>query len=132
MNKNLKYCLFSLRLILALLVSGLAVRTIARAQEANKKGTSPYSPLSSSGSTTQSSGIDIGEAAVRDGQIITRVLARGGPLHGANGLYFGPDGYLYIASVFGGGITAMDPDSGHIVRQIGLQDGLDGPDDLTF
>lgn len=132
MNKNLKYCLFSLGLILALLVSGLAVRTIARAQEGNQNGTSAYSPLVSSGSTTQSSGIDIGEAAVRDGQIITRVLARGGPLHGANGLYFGPDGYLYIASVFGGGITAMDPDSGHIVRQIVLQDGLDGPDDLTF
>jgi sugar lactone lactonase YvrE len=65
-------------------------------------------------------------------RIITRVLAKGAPLHGANGVYFGPDDLLYIASFLSGDIIVMDPNSGHILRRIPLQGGMDGPDDLTF
>lgn len=107
MNKNLKYLVFCFGLILALLVSGLAVRSIAQAQEGSLVGAS-------------------------HGQMITRVLVRGAPIHGTNGMFFGPDGNLYIGSVLGGNITVMDPNSGKIIRQIILEQGMEGPDDLTF
>lgn len=60
------------------------------------------------------------------------VLARGAAIHGTNGLYFGPDGNLYIASFVGGDIVVMNPDNGRILRHIQLEQGMDGPDDLTF
>lgn len=64
--------------------------------------------------------------------ISRRVLARGAQLHGANGVNFGPDGLLYIASFIGGDIQVMDPKDGHIVRNIELPFEMNGPDDLTF
>ena len=60
------------------------------------------------------------------------VLAQGGPLHGSNGIYFGPDGNLYIASVVSSRILAIDPQSGAVVDSWGPDDGVHGPDDLTF
>lgn len=61
-----------------------------------------------------------------------KILARGAPLHGTNGLYFGPDGNLYIASFADTVITVMNPNSGRILDRINLEQGMDGPDDLTF
>ena len=60
------------------------------------------------------------------------VLARGGPLHGTNGVYFGPDGRLYVASVSSAAVAALDPESGAIVERWGPEEGVKGPDDLTF
>ena len=60
------------------------------------------------------------------------VLAQGGPLHGSNGIHFGPDGNLYIASVVSSRILAIDPESGAVVDSWGPDDGVNGPDDLTF
>ena len=60
------------------------------------------------------------------------VLAQGGPLHGTNGILFGPDGNLYIASVVSSAILAIDPESGAIVSRWGAGDGVNGPDDLAF
>ena len=60
------------------------------------------------------------------------MLAQGGPLHGSNGIYFGPDGNLYIASVVSSRILAIDPESGAVVDSWGPDDGVNGPDDLTF
>ncbi len=107
MNRDKKVTVICLGLILALLLSGLAIRPIARAQDLSLTG-------------------------VKSEQIITRELSRGSVLHGANGIYFGPDGNLYIASAMGTDIVVMDPDSGHIIRHIPLEQGMDGPDDLTF
>lgn len=77
--------------------------------------------------------LDVGRtAAASGGETITRVLAQGSPLHGANGINFGPDGNLYIASWAGGYITVMDPDSGKILQRIYPEQGMDGPDDLMF
>ncbi|MFO8149175.1 MAG: hypothetical protein R6T93_02675 [Trueperaceae bacterium] len=59
-------------------------------------------------------------------------LVRGGQLHGANGTYVGPDGLLYVASIFGGEIVAFDVDRGEVVRRFGPDDGVLGPDDVTF
>ena len=60
------------------------------------------------------------------------VLAQGGPLHGTNGVYFGPDGRLYVASVSSATVAALDPESGAIVERWGPEHGVKGPDDLTF
>ena len=60
------------------------------------------------------------------------VLAQGGPLHGSNGIYFGPDGNLYIASVVSSQILAIDPESGATVASYGPEEGVNGPDDLIF
>jgi DNA-binding beta-propeller fold protein YncE len=111
-----------------LLASGFAMQPASSAQG----GSTIYIPISFSGSDTQSPRLSMADVRAVHTQTITRVLARGGPLHGSNGLYFGPDGYLYIASCFGASIIVMDPDSGHIVRRINLAEGMNAPDDLTF
>ena len=61
-----------------------------------------------------------------------KVIARGTPMHGANGLYFDKNDRLYIASFHGREIIVMDPDSGKILDRIGPDRGVDTPDDLTF
>ena len=60
------------------------------------------------------------------------VLAQGSPLHGANGVIFGPDGRLYVASVSSSVVAAVDPESGAILERWGPEEGVNGPDDLTF
>jgi sugar lactone lactonase YvrE len=59
-------------------------------------------------------------------------FVRGAPLHGANGTFVGPDGLLYVASVLGGEIVVFDVDRGEVVRRYGSEDGVLGPDDVTF
>jgi len=61
-----------------------------------------------------------------------RVIARGAALHGANGLMFDSHDRLYIASVGGREIVVMDPHSGAILDRLGPDQGVEGPDDLTF
>jgi sugar lactone lactonase YvrE len=59
-------------------------------------------------------------------------LVRGAALHGANGIYFGPDGNLYVAVVAGNEIVALDPSNGEIVARFGPDQGVLSPDDLVF
>jgi len=75
-----------------------------------------------------------GLASRRQGadKVKVKVVTRGGPLHGANGLYFGPDGNLYIASALGREIVAMDPEDGEILDRIGPEYAAGMPDDLVF
>ena len=61
-----------------------------------------------------------------------QVLARGAQVRGANGILFGPDGKLYIASVLTPTIAVMDPESGEIEKRLGPDQGVKGPDDLAF
>lgn len=58
------------------------------------------------------------------------VLATGAEISGANGIYFGPDGLLYVASVIGSELVVVDPKSGEIKRRI--TEGVNNPDDLAF
>ncbi|TVQ10088.1 MAG: hypothetical protein EA361_14515 [Bacteroidetes bacterium] len=61
-----------------------------------------------------------------------RVIAKGAPIHGANGINFGPDGNLYIASVAGREIIVMNKLNGKIIKRLGPDQGVDVPDDLVF
>ena len=60
------------------------------------------------------------------------VLSHGGPLHGTNGVMFGPDGRLYVASISSPAVVALDPESGAILERWGPEEGVKGPDDLAF
>jgi|TARA_B100000315_G_scaffold257429_1_gene306328 sugar lactone lactonase YvrE len=51
---------------------------------------------------------------------------------GANGMHFGPDGLLYMASVAASELIALDPRTGEVKRRLGAADGVDGPDDVAF
>ena len=134
MNTRRFYFLAGLVFVVALLVGGLGSQENVRAEEGSPSGVltqQVYLPI-----VSMNAGIhpeEQGLATVDDqGKLITRVLARGSPIHGANGMYFGPDGYLYIASFSEGKIIVMDADSGRIIKRIVPEMGMDSPDDLTF
>jgi len=59
-------------------------------------------------------------------------IATGASIAGANGLHFGPDGLLYVASVFGSEIVVIDPETGAIRKRLGQAEGVYGPDDIAF
>ncbi len=56
----------------------------------------------------------------------------GAEIAGVNGMHFGPDGYLYAASVIGSDITVIDTENKKIVKRYGLSEGVIGPDDVAF
>lgn len=60
------------------------------------------------------------------------VFVKGANISGANGVHFGPDGMLYVASVIGSDLSVIDPESGDIVKRYTLADGVIGPDDVAF
>jgi sugar lactone lactonase YvrE len=59
-------------------------------------------------------------------------INRGAKLHTANGIYVGPTGNIYVASVVERAITELDPRSGRILSQLGPEQGVETPDDLVF
>ena len=71
-------------------------------------------------------------AASASGIPAPKVLARGARIHGANGIYFGADDNLYIASVWGQEIVVMNPRNGKILRRLGGDAGVKAPDDVTI
>lgn len=61
-----------------------------------------------------------------------RTVGRSSVLNGPNGIYVGPDGNVYAASVLGDEITVHDPRNGKILDRIGPERGVHGPDDLVI
>ena len=59
-----------------------------------------------------------------------KILVQGAPIHGCNGVFYGPDGNLYIASTPGNEIVVMNPETGAILQRLGVQQGVMSPDDL--
>lgn len=60
------------------------------------------------------------------------ILARGAPIRSPNGIKFGPNGNLYVASINERAILVMDPETGAIITRVGPEAGVEGPDDLAF
>lgn len=60
------------------------------------------------------------------------VLAHGAQIRSPNGIKAGPDGNLYVASVTEQAILVINPETGEIVKRLGPEVGVDGPDDLAF
>ncbi len=61
-----------------------------------------------------------------------RPLVRGTKIQSTNGIDVGPDGNLWVATVFGREIVVVDRHSGAILRRLGPADGVETPDDLVF
>ena len=55
------------------------------------------------------------------------VLAQGSPLHATNGMYFGPDGRLYVVSASSAIVAAIDKESGELLERWGPELGVQGP-----
>lgn len=60
------------------------------------------------------------------------IFVRGSPIHGANGIMFDSNDRLHIASIFGREILVMDVDTGEVQKRLGIDLGVEGPDDLAF
>jgi sugar lactone lactonase YvrE len=61
-----------------------------------------------------------------------KVLVQGAPMvGGANGMFFDADNDLYVANVFGQTISRIDPETGEILEQLGPDDLVFFPDDVT-
>ncbi len=60
------------------------------------------------------------------------VLATGARIPGANGMFVGPDGYLYVASVASQEIVILDPRDGRVLDRLGPDVGVQSVDDLVF
>ncbi len=67
-----------------------------------------------------------------DVHYITRVLARGASIHGANGITVDAAGRAYIASVLGREIVVLDTRTGRILDRYGVDDGTNGGDDVAL
>ena len=68
---------------------------------------------------------------VAEGWTIERVT-RPSRLYGANGLHTGKDGRVYVASVAGSQVSAIDVDTGAIEAFSPMGGPITGPDDLAF
>jgi len=61
-----------------------------------------------------------------------RVLVRGGHFLGINGLMFGPDGLLWLASALSPAVAAVDSRTGMVITEYRGSEGVADPDDLAF
>ena len=71
-------------------------------------------------------------AAAGSTGVVSKVLVRGAPIHGANGMAINAQGRIYVASVFGREIVIVNSRTGRIVKRLGPDEGFNGADDLTF
>ena len=60
------------------------------------------------------------------------LFVSGAEIAGVNGMHFGPDGYLYAASVTGSDISIIDTKTNKIIKRYDQSDGVIGPDDVAF
>lgn len=57
-------------------------------------------------------------------------LVAGGPMYGAKGMTLGPDGMLYVGSIFSQSIYRIDVATGKVTTAVGAPDGE--ADDVAF
>ena len=63
---------------------------------------------------------------------VTKVLVKGAPIHGANGIIAGAHGTMYVGSVFGRDIVLVKSRTGRIIDRLGPADGYNGADDVAI
>ena len=68
----------------------------------------------------------------KNSKVLVREIITGAVLKGTNGINFGPDGNLYIASFLPQEIIVMNKQNGKILKKFGPADGVISPDDLAF
>lgn len=73
-----------------------------------------------------------GANSKKNSKVLVQEIATGALIKSANGINFGPDGNLYIASFGGQEIIVMNSQNGKILKRFGSADGVISPDDLTF
>jgi sugar lactone lactonase YvrE len=71
-------------------------------------------------------------ARKKDSKVLVKEIYTGSHIKSANGVNFGPDGNLYIASFGGQEIIVMNKQNGKILKRLGPADGVISPDDLAF
>ena len=64
----------------------------------------------------------------KNSKAVLKTIAKGAEIHGTNGIYFGPDDNLYIASFYGQEVVVMNKQNGKILKRI----PVDSADDLVF
>lgn len=64
----------------------------------------------------------------KNSKAVAKTIVRGADIKGTNGIYFGPDDNLYIASFYDQKIIVMNKQNGKILRQF----DVDSADDLVF
>ena len=72
-------------------------------------------------------------AGLTNGDTTKEVFVQGSSLAGGtNGVYFDADDSLYVCGVIGGRISRIDPITGRVVDEMGYDDGVYWPDDITI
>ena len=73
-------------------------------------------------------------AGLTDNDSATKeVFVQGSPLAGGtNGVYFDASDSLYVCGVIGGHISKIDPITGHVLDEMGYDDGVHWPDDVII
>ena len=85
------------------------------------------------GALTLLAGCDPQDAdVVESGAERVRTIGESASFRGINGILFGPGGDLYLTSVVTPAVARVDPESGEILDNWGLDDGAQSPDDLAF
>ncbi|MDE0690644.1 MAG: hypothetical protein OXI55_00200 [Gammaproteobacteria bacterium] len=75
---------------------------------------------------------DAASDAGNQAEAAVRQIGASASFRGINGIHFGPNGDLWLASVVTPAVARIDPDSGEILENLGLGDGPKSPDDLAF
>ncbi len=71
-------------------------------------------------------------ASADHGDWTVRRLVRGAAIQSTNGIDVGPDGNLWVATVFGREIAVVDRYTGAVLERLGPDLGIETPDDLVF
>ena len=61
---------------------------------------------------------DNGGEEPEEKELVLEEIAMGARIHGTNGINFGPDGNLYIASFYGQEVVSMNKQTGEIVHHL--------------
>ena len=107
-------------MIAAFFITGVITGSIAGCSEAP-------SPEAENVKETAKQAVDVTQSLLN-----AKVIATGANISGANGIHFGPDGLLYVASVIGSELLAIDPANGEIIHRWNSEQGVEGPDDVAF